>query len=78
MRLSAVEFSAYRAEQIQTKLTSRGIPGSVVITRTAGVSTALWKTSGGVVVSTRGDDPVETIDSLHAWICTLLSSRRDE
>jgi hypothetical protein len=39
----------------------------------AGVSTALWKTDEGVVVSMRGDDPVDTIDALFDWIYGLFS-----
>tara|TARA_Y100001973_G_C5106354_1_gene285343 strand:+ start:479 stop:733 length:255 start_codon:yes stop_codon:yes gene_type:complete len=68
MPLSNAEYAAFRVQMIQKGLSLRGCPGSIVITCTAGVSTALWKTDAGVVVSMRGDDPVDTVDALFDWI----------
>lgn len=73
MALSPVEYAAFRAKMIQNGLNLRDCPGSIVITCTAGISTALWKTDAGVVVSMRGDDPVDTIDALFDWIYALFS-----
>jgi hypothetical protein len=72
MALSPVEYAAFRVQMIQKGLSLRGFPGSIVINCTAGVSTALWKTDAGVVVSMRGDDPVDTVDALFDWIYGLF------
>jgi hypothetical protein len=72
MPLSNAEYAAFRVQMIQKGLSLRECPGSIVITCTAGVSTALWKTDAGVVVSMRGDDPVDTVDALFDWIYQLF------
>jgi hypothetical protein len=72
MALTEIEYAARRVEMIQNGLNFRDVQGSIVLTCKAGVPTALWKTDAGVVVSMRGDDPVETVDALFDWIYQLF------